>query len=109
MQNLGPKTTNKAALVLVSLIAFIASARAQVTIEVAQITCRQFLAFNVADPRDIAIWLSGYYHGTRSDTALKTQELKDNFEKLKNVCYSNYDVPVMQVIEKVFLAPNTKQ
>ncbi len=99
----------KLAVFLVSLVAFTGSARAQVTIEIGQITCRQFLAFNVADPRDIAIWLSGYYHGKRGDTALQTQELKDNFEKLKNVCYSNYDVPVMQVVEKIFLAPDTKQ
>ena len=39
--------------------------RAQVTVDVATITCDQFLVFSVADPRDVSIWLSGYYHGTR--------------------------------------------
>ena len=102
---------NRRNLVIVALFAFIGtqSASAQVTIEVAKITCKQFLAFSVADPRDIAIWLSGYYHAKRGDTVLETQEFKENFKKLKSVCYSNYDVPVMQVIEKAFLAPNTKQ
>ena len=102
---------NRTTLVIVSLIAFLVapSARAQVSIEIAKITCKQFLAFSVADPRDIAIWLSGYYHGKRNDTAVDTQEFKENFEKLKSACYSNYDIPVMQVIEKAFLAPNTKK
>lgn len=84
------------------------SAPAQVKVEVGKITCKQFLAFSVADPRDIAIWLSGYYHGKRSDTVLDTQELKENFEKLKSACYSNYDAPVMQIVEKTFVAPTAK-
>ena len=32
-------------------------------IEVSKITCEQYLGFSVADPRDINIWLSGYYTG----------------------------------------------
>ena len=75
----------RAELVIFALVVLLmmTSAQAQVTIEIAQITCKQFLAFSVADPRDIAIWLSGYYHGKRSDT-VQTQELKANYEKLKS-------------------------
>jgi acid stress chaperone HdeB len=76
---------------------------AQVTVDVSKITCKQFLAFSIADPRDISIWLSGYYHGKQSNTMLHTQELKENYDKVKNLCYSNYDTPVMQVIEKLLL------
>jgi acid stress chaperone HdeB len=101
----------KVGLIISILIAFLVTqpVRAQVKVEVSQITCKQFLAFSVADPRDIAIWLSGYYHGKKNDTVLEPQELKDNFEKLKSACYSNYDVPVMQIVEKILLAPTTKQ
>ena len=101
----------RAELVGLALIACLAAqpVRAQVKVEMAAVTCKQFLAFKLADPRDIAIWLSGYYHGKRNDTAVDTQEFKENFEKLKSACYSNYDIPVMQVIEKAFLAPNTKK
>jgi acid stress chaperone HdeB len=89
----------RARFVTLVLIAFLAtpSVRAQVKIEMSQITCRQFLAFSVADPRDIAIWLSGYYHGKKNDTVLETQELKDNFEKLKSACYTNYDSLLWQL------------
>jgi acid stress chaperone HdeB len=79
----------------------VAPAHAQVTVDVGKITCKQFLAFSVADPRDIAIWLSGYFHGKQGNTMLQPQELKDNYDKVKNLCYSNYDTPVMQVVEKL--------
>jgi hypothetical protein len=38
-------------------------AGAQVTIDVAKITCDQFTLYKVTDPQNIAMWLSGYYHG----------------------------------------------
>jgi hypothetical protein len=48
---------------IIILIAFLAATagHAQVTIDVSKITCEQYLGFKVADPRDIGIWLSGYY------------------------------------------------
>jgi acid stress chaperone HdeB len=87
------------------LIAFLVTStvRAQVTIDIAKITCQQYLTFSVADPRDIAIWLSGYSHGKRNSTVLEPQELKDNAEKLKSACFleANSKLPVMQVVETV--------
>jgi acid stress chaperone HdeB len=82
------------------------SVRAQVTIDISRITCNQYLSFTVADPRDIAIWLSGYYHGKRGATALEPQELKRNADRLKDACFlkENMDLPVMQVIDKVLSA-----
>jgi HdeA/HdeB family len=75
---------------------------AQVTVEIGKITCQQYLAFSIADPRDINIWLSGYYHGKRGGTALEPQLLKQDAEKLKAECLrqDNSNLPVLQVIEK---------
>jgi hypothetical protein len=78
-------------------------AYAQVTIDVSKITCKQFLAYSVGDPKDIATWLSGYYHGKQSDTTLQTQELKDKYDQLKDICYSSFDTPIMQITERIFL------
>ena len=77
-------------------------AHAQVTVEIAKITCQQYLSFSVADPRDVNIWLSGYYHGKRGSTAFEPQLLKQNAEKLKAECIrqDNSNLPVLQVIEK---------
>jgi acid stress chaperone HdeB len=35
-------------------------ASAQVTVDVAKITCDQFTLYKITDPQNIAIWLSGY-------------------------------------------------
>lgn len=89
---------------LVILIGILAMpcAHAQVTVEIAKITCQQYLAFSIADPRDINIWLSGYYHGKRGSTALEPQLIKQSAEKLKAECLrqDNSGLPVLQVIEK---------
>ena len=83
---------------------FLATApgRAQVTVDVAKITCDQFLAFSVADPKDVSIWLSGYYHGKHDTKSFEPQAFKANFEKLKSACFlkENAQLPIMHIIEK---------
>jgi acid stress chaperone HdeB len=69
-------------IVLITLLAT-PTVHAQVTIEVSKITCDQYLGFTVADPRDINIWLSGYYHGQQGSTALEPQRLKEMANKLR--------------------------
>ena len=93
---------SKLTMLVVAAILVTSHARAQVTVEVGKITCHQFLAFSVADPKDIAIWLSGYYHGKHGTSNFEPQTFKANFDKLKSACYlkENYNLPVMQVIEK---------
>jgi acid stress chaperone HdeB len=87
------------------LIMFLAAptARAQVMIEVSKITCEQYLGFSVADPRDINIWLSGYYHGKEGTTVFEPQRLKETAEKVKAECLkqANSKLPVMQAVQKV--------
>ena len=94
----------KSARLLAMIVALLAApaTRAQVTVDVAKITCDQYLGFSVADPRDIAIWLSGYYHGKRGSTLLEPQALKEYAGKLKDACFrkENSKLPVIQVIEK---------
>ena len=87
------------------LLMFLAApaARAQVTIEVSKITCEQYLSFSVADPRDINIWLSGYYHGKEGTTVFEPHRLRETAEKVKAECLAqaNSKLPVMQVMQKV--------
>lgn len=76
-------------------------ADAQVQVDVAKITCEQYLLFKVADPRDIAIWLSGYYHGKGGTTVVETQQFKDKSEEVKIYCRQHLQQPVMQAVEAV--------
>jgi acid stress chaperone HdeB len=84
-----------------ALAALAASAgHAQVTIDIAKITCGQFLTYSVADPREIGLWINGYYTGKRGGgTMIDTQELKAHYDRLRTYCLVNQDIPVMQAVE----------
>jgi acid stress chaperone HdeB len=73
--------------------------QAQVTIDVAKISCEQFILFKVTDPQKIAIWLSGYYHGKRETTVVDTQTFAEFSDKTKDYCRANLNVPVMQAVD----------
>jgi acid stress chaperone HdeB len=95
-----PSTRVVAALVLA--LAPCSVARSQVTIDVAKITCDQFVLFKVTDPRNIAIWLSGYYHGKRDNTLVDTQQLTAYADKIKSFCLQKPQATVMQAVETIF-------
>jgi acid stress chaperone HdeB len=81
------------------------SAQAQVMIDVAKITCDQFTLYKITDPRNIAIWLSGYYHGQRNTTTIDTQQLNDNLRKITDYCNLRPQETVMHAVESVFGPP----
>lgn len=90
---------------LISLVAITLSAtwtaQAQVTIDVAKMTCAQFAAYKVASPKNIAIWLNGYYHGKRGDTVVDTQQLDEDTTKIQQYCIDNPNTPLVQAVETV--------
>lgn len=76
-------------------------AQAQTTIDVAKISCEQFVLLKVGVPPDyLAIWLSGYYHGKRGDTLIDVQKLKDDAQKVRSYCLYNKGT-LMEAVEKV--------
>jgi acid stress chaperone HdeB len=83
----------------------VTSGHAQVTIDVAKITCGQFLAYSIADPKDIALWLNGYYTGERGgSTLIDTQASKASYDKLRSYCLVNQDTLIMQAVETLLNA-----
>ena len=79
------------------------TAHAQTTIDVAKITCKQYVLLKVADPEKIAIWLSGYYHGKRDSTTIDVQQLKDQPDQVRTYClYKDKGGTVMEAVEKLF-------
>lgn len=89
--------TNLSSLMLLGLI--ISAAQAQVTIDVAKISCEQFRGYAITDPNNIALWLSGYYNGKRGNTVVNVQVFKENLQKVKDYCITNPKVTVMQAVE----------
>jgi hypothetical protein len=80
-------------------------AQAQVTLDVSKITCDQFTLYKITDPQNIAIWLSGYYHGQRNTTTVDTQQLAGNLQKIKDYCNLKPQETVMHAVESVFGPP----
>jgi acid stress chaperone HdeB len=90
------------ALAVLITIVGISAVRAQVTVDVAKITCRQYLIGKVATPRSVANWLSGYFHGERGDTTLEYGALGTDMGKLDAFCRKNHDMPLLEAARKLF-------
>ena len=56
---------------------------AQVVVDVSKITCDQFATYKIENPEYIAIWLDGYYHGTRGDMKVDIQTLSADAKKVE--------------------------
>jgi hypothetical protein len=84
-------TTKFLLFVFVALL-FSVDAEAQVVVDVSKITCDQFATYKIENPEYIAIWLSGYYHGTRGDMKVDIQTLKADATKVENYCLSKPDI-----------------
>jgi hypothetical protein len=79
-------------------------AKAQVTIDVAKITCEQFWLRKAVDPDKLALWISGYVNGKRGNTVVDTQQFAGDVRKVTDYCRENYQKTVMQAVEAVLAA-----
>jgi acid stress chaperone HdeB len=75
------------------------AAQAQVTLDMSKVTCEQFVKYKITSPDNIALWLSGYYHGKHGDPVIDTQTLIANARKLTTFCIRNPQMLVMQALE----------
>ncbi len=74
-------------------------AQAQVTLDVSKITCWQYVAYKVTNPKYLAVWLSGFRHGKGGDTIVDMQAVVENAAKLEKYCGQNPDA--LQAAETV--------
>jgi len=88
---------------LVVFVALLSSvdAKAQVVVDVSKITCNQFATYKIDNPKYIAIWLDGYYHGTRGDMKVDVQTFEADAEKVTHYCLNNPDVLFVQAVNAV--------
>jgi hypothetical protein len=71
--------------------------QAQVTVDMSKFTCEQLLS-GTANSVDAAVWLSGYYNGTRKNTKLDLNQFKQNAEAVVRECNANPKNTVMKTI-----------
>lgn len=85
------------------VLAGVTAARAQMTIDVAKITCREILFDKFISPKtdQLALWLSGYYNAKRNNTLVDINAMQKNKDKVEDYCRLNQDVTVMDAVAKV--------
>lgn len=89
-------------LALVSLFAILAAANASAqVIDVAKISCKQYLTGNIVRQDYLTLWLSGYYNGTRNDTVIGTHTVQQIADKVGTYCRSNLDVGLLDAVQNV--------
>ncbi|MDC7787506.1 HdeA/HdeB family chaperone [Rhodoplanes sp. TEM] len=86
-------------LVAASALLVPAPVRAQTTIDVARITCEQWQAYKVANPDQVALWISGYHAGKRGTTVIDVQTFREtNIRKVKDRCFREPKMLVMDAV-----------
>jgi HdeA/HdeB family len=101
------KTWSMALLPLVALLGA-PQVQAQVSVDVAKITCRQLFFDKMISPNEksLALWLSGYYNAKRNNTVLDLGALAKNVDKVEDYCRMNQDVTVMDAVTKALGSGN---
>jgi hypothetical protein len=69
------------------------------TIDVAKISCKQFLIGDLMRRDYLALWLSGYYNGTRNDTVVESSTVQKIADKVGTYCRANLDATLMDAVQ----------
>ena len=77
-----------------------ANASAQV-VDVAKISCKQYLAGNIVRQDYLSLWLSGYINGTHNDTVIERSTVQNITDKVGTYCRANLDAGLMDAVQSV--------
>jgi hypothetical protein len=85
----------------------VSEARAQMTLDVAKITCRQYLFDRNFSPRApmIANWLSGYFNWLKNNTVVDLGALAKNKDTVEDYCRMNQDVTLVEAAKTALGLP----
>jgi acid stress chaperone HdeB len=86
---------------LAAILAASSGAQAQVILDLSKVTCDQWVKYQVANPKFIAMWLSGYFHGKRGDTMIDTQKLIADADDVERYCFKNPAALLMPSVEAI--------
>jgi acid stress chaperone HdeB len=86
---------------LAAILAASSGAQAQVMLDLSKVTCDQWVKYQVANPKFIAMWLSGYFHGKHGDTMIDTQKLIADADAVENYCFKNPAALLMPSVEAI--------
>jgi len=93
------KTTFVSLALAVCFASLTVHAQAQVTVDISKITCDQFVEYKIADPKQIATWINGYYHGAQGSSILDAQEMLEITNTVEEHCFKHPGDLVMKSVE----------
>ncbi len=89
-----------AAAAVAAVFTIAAPARAQVTVEMAQITCKQFADYDDDAKAFVSEWMRGYYSATKNLSTVDEQYVKRNTAKVLKYCKKMPKASLMSAIQK---------
>jgi HdeA/HdeB family len=92
---------------VLSVLLSASEAPAQMTVDVAKITCRQYLFDRTFSPRApmIANWLSGYFNGQKNNTVVDLGAMAKNKDKVEDYCRMNQDATLVEAAKSALGLP----
>ena len=81
-------------------IALVAPAKAQVVLNMSQITCGQFLSAEAGRQAFIGSWMGGYYSATKNLNMLELRYVKRNTKVVGRYCKNHKSEKFMNAIQK---------
>ncbi|HEX4411275.1 MAG TPA: HdeA/HdeB family chaperone [Xanthobacteraceae bacterium] len=82
-------------LLAMSIALFTSAAQAQSSIDITKVTCSQYLFDKIAPSKSIAVWLAGYYNGTRHNTSIDLTRMDQDIDKVEDYCRLHQDATLM--------------
>jgi acid stress chaperone HdeB len=78
------------------------NAQAQMAVDLAKVTCKQYLfdSFISANAPKVAIWLSGYFNGKRSNTTIDIGAFRKDKDIVEDYCRMNLDMTIIDAATK---------
>lgn len=75
------------------------NAHAQLTIDMASITCKQYLAMSPEQSRNFSSWMSGWFSYQTRRTFVDFLQHQQNVTKVKGWCNYHWNEPVMSALK----------
>jgi acid stress chaperone HdeB len=78
-------------------------AKAQVVLEMTQVTCADYLKSDPERQAMLASWLSGYYHASKNIATVDLRKAEANIKVVTKYCKSKKKETLMNAVEKKLL------
>ncbi|QUS40937.1 hypothetical protein RPMA_20400 [Tardiphaga alba] len=86
---------------LVSLTTCLAAPAGAVTLDLATMSCKQFIESKPDEIQMTLIWLDGWYKGDSDEALIDTEVFVENAKKFGAYCATNPSVSIVTAAEKI--------